>query len=147
MKVRKYREDDRAQVIALWAEVFETSTPYNEPASMLAEKLRHDDLIFVAVRDARIIGACIAGYDGHRGWLYSIAVSPSQRLSGIGHALVDFALASLKALGCHKVNLQIRGSNPEAVGFYNKTGFQVEDRISMGLSFSRHQSFNKNEKE
>jgi len=134
---RKYQEKDRDQVINLWTDVFQETTTYNAPDAMLDEKLAIDDLVFVADSDTGILGACMAGYDGHRGWLYAIAVSPAQRLTGVGHSLVDFALASLGALGCHKVNLQIRGSNPNAAGFYNKLGFQVEDRISMGLTLPR----------
>lgn len=132
MRVRKYQSTDREQVTQLWADVFNETAIYNQPNAMLDEKLAVDDLVFVAEANHQITGACIAGYDGHRGWLYSIAVSPSQRLAGTGRSLVDFALTSLASIGCHKVNLQIRGSNPDATGFYNKLGFQVEDRISMG---------------
>ncbi|MFT6432461.1 MAG: VCBS repeat-containing protein [Candidatus Azotimanducaceae bacterium] len=132
MPVRKYQERDRDQVTQLWTEVFNESAAYSQPNSMLNEKLAVDDLVFVAENNNQITGACIAGYDGHRGWLYSIAVSPAQRLAGTGRSLVDFAVTSLASLGCQKVNLQIRGSNPDAAGFYKKLGFQVEDRISMG---------------
>ncbi len=133
MNVRKYQPQDRDQVLQLWQEIFADTAPHNQPAFMLDEKLKVDDLVFVAEAEDVITGACIAGYDGHRGWLYSIAVSPSRRLSGTGRALVDFALASLHTLGCAKVNLQIRGSNPDVADFYRTIGFEIEDRISMGI--------------
>ena len=135
MKVRKYHSEDNPQVVHLWETVFDDTGVHNQPNYMLDQKLGVDDLIFVAEENKQIIGACIGGYDGHRGWLYAIAVSPAQRSNGIGSALVDFALSSLHTLGCPKVNLQIRGSNPDVVAFYQKLGFQVEDRISMGLNF------------
>ena len=74
----------------------------------------------------------MGGYDGHRGWVYSLAVEEARRHRGIGSALVDNIEEALKALGCLKVNLQVVGSNSSVVDFYEKLGFSVEDRISMG---------------
>ena len=79
MPVRKYQERDRDQVAQLWTEVFNESAAYDQPDSMLNKKRAVDDLVFVAENDHQITGACIAGYGGHRGWLYSIALPPSQR--------------------------------------------------------------------
>ena len=74
----------------------------------------------------------MGGYDGHRGWVYSLAVDEARRHTGIGSALVARIEESLKALGCLKVNLQVVGSNSSVVDFYKRLGFSVEDRISMG---------------
>ena len=79
-----------------------------------------------------MIGTVMGGYDGHRGWIYSLAVDERERHRGIGTALVENIEESLKALGCLKVNLQVVGSNSIVVDFYEKLGFAVEDRISMG---------------
>ncbi len=79
-----------------------------------------------------MIGTVMGGYDGHRGWVYSLAVDERERHRGIGTALVEKIEQSLKALGCLKVNLQVVGSNSIVVDFYEKRGFSVEDRISMG---------------
>jgi len=95
-------------------------------------KLAIDDLIIVAESEGELIGACMAGYDGHRGWLYAVAVAPSHRRKGIGEKLVKFAMQALKQLGCIKVNLQIRSTNTEVAAFYKSLGFSVEDRLSMG---------------
>ncbi len=74
----------------------------------------------------------MAGYDGHRGWLYAVAVSPEHRRSGIGTQLVKHAMQVLKELGCIKVNLQIRSTSTEVAAFYESLGFAREDRLSMG---------------
>jgi ribosomal protein S18 acetylase RimI-like enzyme len=74
----------------------------------------------------------MAGYDGHRGWLYALAVHPDHRRRGIAKALVEEALARLRALGCSKVNLQIRAGNDAATAFWRSMGFSVEERISLG---------------
>ena len=75
----------------------------------------------------------MAGYDGHRGWLYSVAVSKEHRRRGIGKKLIEEAVDSLSEMGCVKVNLQIRAENYEVKEFYESLGFAVEERISMGV--------------
>jgi ribosomal protein S18 acetylase RimI-like enzyme len=132
MNIRKFQESDRSSLIELWNVVFPDDPPHNEPSTVIAAKLAVDDLIFVAEQDGQLIGACIAGYDGHRGWLYSVAVLKEQRRSGSGAALVKHAMQSLKEIGCIKVNLQIRPTNTEVAAFYKALGFSVEDRMSMG---------------
>ncbi len=132
MQVRRYRDTDRDALVALWRELFPDDPPHNEPRKMLAAKLAVDDLVFVADDDDRLGGACMAGYDGHRGWLYAVAVRPELRRGGLGRALVETALAALAERGCIKVNLQIRADNATVESFYRSLGFTPEERISMG---------------
>ena len=132
MIIRKYTDNDRDGLVELWSESFPDNPPHNEPSEMIEAKLQVDDLIFVAEDDRRIVGACMAGYDGHRGWLYSVAVLPDQRRRGIGQSLIKSAMKALREIGCIKVNLQIRASNHEVKAFYESLGFGVEERISMG---------------
>ena len=133
MEIRKYQEEDRAGLIELFQKVFPDDPPHNEPSKVIDAKLAVDDLIFVTVVDDQVIGGCIAGYDGHRGWRYAVATSPSYRRSGIGQKLVSLALQSLKNVGCVKVNLQIRATNTEVIEFYKSLGFSTEERVSMGV--------------
>ena len=86
----------------------------------------------VAVADERVVGAVMGGYDGHRGWVYSLAVDGREQHRRIGSALIDKIAQALRSLGCLKVNLQVVGSSSGVVEFYEKLGFSVEDRISMG---------------
>ena len=132
MLIRKYEEEDRDGLIRHWTESFPDDPPHNEPAKMIQAKLLVDDLIFVAEDDGRILGACMAGYDGHRGWLYSVSVATDSRRLGIGKSLVERAMLSLRELGCVKVNLQVRSTNREVVAFYESLGFVTEERVSMG---------------
>ena len=74
----------------------------------------------------------MAGYDGHRGWIYSVAVAPSYLRRGIGARLVSFAEKALTAKGCVKINLQIMEGNESVAAFYSSLGFSVEKRVSMG---------------
>ena len=130
--MRKFEAADKAGLITLWQRVFPEDPPHNEPSSVIEAKLMVDDLIFIAESDKEVIGACMAGYDGHRGWLYAVAVDPAHRRKGIGEKLVNHSLQALKELGCIKVNLQIRSSNTGVADFYQSIGFEVEDRLSMG---------------
>ncbi len=136
LNIRQYKAEDRAALIALWQAVFPDDPPHNAPDKVIDEKLRIDDLIFVAFNEDQMVGACMAGYDGHRGWLYAVAVPLSQRRQGVGEKMVQHALKKLKQLGCGKVNLQIRADNTEVASFYSSLGFVVEERMSMGLKLT-----------
>jgi len=133
MIIRKFEEADRSKLLDLWRLVFPDDPPHNEPEKVLTEKLKIDDLVFVAQSDREIIGACLAGYDGHRGWLYAVAVHPEARRSGVGTDLVKHVLEHLKSIDCIKVNIQIRSTNTQVASFYESLGFESEDRLSMGV--------------
>jgi ribosomal protein S18 acetylase RimI-like enzyme len=117
----------------LWRQAFPDDPPWNRAEEAVPAKLAvQPDLFLVASDGANVIGTAMAGYDGHRGWLYAVAVSESHRRAGIGSALVWEAEIRLAALGCRKVNLQIRATNNQVKAFYDRLGYGTEDRISMG---------------
>lgn len=133
MEVRPYTAADFGGLDALWREAFPNDPPRNRAEVSVPAKLAmQDDLLFVAVDQGRVIGSIMAGYDGHRGWLYSVAVRQDARRRGAGKALVQRAEAALRARGCCKINLQVRSSNAAVIAFYKGLGFSVEDHISMG---------------
>ncbi len=129
-----YRDrQHRAQVVALWQEAFGYDTAHNLPTLAIDKKLAvNDGLFFVATDKKAVIGTILAGYDGHRGWLYSVAVHADYRRHGLGSSLVRHAEQALTALGCMKINLQITSGNDAVTGFYEALGYGVEPRISMG---------------
>jgi ribosomal protein S18 acetylase RimI-like enzyme len=123
----------RPQVVALWEKVFGYEAPHNKPGLAIDKKLAMDDQLFlVALIDHAVVGTIMAGYDGHRGWIYSVAVAPSHRRQGIGSRLVARAECALTRKGCVKINLQILEGNESVAAFYSKLGYAVEKRISMG---------------
>ena len=133
MNIRNYAPADRNQVVSLWDAVFPGSTGHNDPGSSIDRKVASNDgLFFVAADGDAIVGTVLAGYDGHRGWLYSVAVDPGRRRSGIGSQLVRHAEQALAELGCPKMNIQVRADNAAVVAFYESLGFRTEERISMG---------------
>jgi ribosomal protein S18 acetylase RimI-like enzyme len=138
VEIRTYMESDEAAVAALWREVFPDAPPWNEPEADIRRKLAvQRDLFFVAVEGDELVGTALAGYDGHRGWVYYVAVEPSRRRRGIGAALMRRVEEELAAIGCPKLNLQVRASDREAVAFYEGLGYVVEERVSMGKRLNR----------
>jgi len=122
-----------AQVVALWELVFGYDAPHNQPGLAIDKKLAvADGLLFVAVAARKVVGTVMAGYDGHRGWIYSLAVAPDLRRQGIGTRLVNAAEQELIHRGCVKINLQILAGNKNVTAFYESLGYAVEPRISMG---------------
>lgn len=133
MEIRTYREADFGGVDALWNEAFPHDPPWNRAESAIAAKVSFQpELLFVAVDQDAIVGSVMAGYDGHRGWLYAVAVRQTYRRSGLGRMLVHEAENALRALGCGKINLQVRSTNAAVVGFYEALGYEIEDRVSLG---------------
>jgi hypothetical protein len=109
---------------------------YADPASVIRQKLAlQRELFFVAIGLDGVAGTVMAGYDGHRGWIYSVAVRQRCRRQGVGSALVRHAEVALRALGCPKINLQLFATNHETVAFYQSLGYKIEERISMGKRF------------
>jgi ribosomal protein S18 acetylase RimI-like enzyme len=128
-----YEDKHFEGVDALWNEVFPTDPPWNKAVVAIPEKLRvQPDLFIVAEESGAVIGTAMAGYDGHRGWLYTVAVRPIDQRKGIGSALLKEAELRLAKAGCIKVNLQIRSGNDAVTAFYRAHGYDVEERISMG---------------
>lgn len=133
MEIRRYQASDFDGVKRLWEEAFPNDPPWNRAEVAIPAKLAFQpDLFLVAVDGDDVVGSVMAGYDGHRGWLYSVAVRLASKRGGVGTALIREAERALRALGCEKINLQVRAANKEVVQFYRALGYAVEDRISLG---------------
>lgn len=131
--IRVYRESDRKEVIRLWEVVFPGGAAWNKSEEVISTKLStQPELFFVAVQDERVVGTLLAGFDGVRGWVHRLAVCPNQRRQGLASRLMKSAEASLKRIGCPKLNLQVRASNLEVLKFYEALGYTVEKRASLG---------------
>ena len=123
----------REKVVALWIDVFGYDTARNDPGFVIDKKIAMlDGLFFVATHQEGIVGTVMAGYDGHRGRIYAMAVHPGHRKKGIASLLLSHAERRLASLGCIKINLQILKGNADVQRFYRANGYALEDRISMG---------------
>ena len=132
MEVRTYRECDQDAVVALWRECGLVRL-WNDPVKDIRRKLGiQRDLFLVGWMDGRLVATVMVGYEGHRGWVNYLAVAADCRRRGFGRLLMDEAESRLRALGCPKINLQIRRSNAGVVAFYRSMGYAEDDVVSMG---------------
>ncbi len=130
--IRPYETADEEQVIALWRRCH-LIVPQNGPHKDIALKLQtQPNLFLIGILGDEIVATAMAGYEGHRGWINYLAVSPDFRRRGIGRQMMEEAEARLSALGCPKINVQIRSSNKSVVEFYESLGFSTDEVVSMG---------------
>ncbi|MCY3801751.1 MAG: GNAT family acetyltransferase [Chloroflexi bacterium] len=132
MEIRSYEESDQEAVVNLWRECG-LVTPWNDPVKDIGRKLRvQRDMFLVGSLGARLVATVMAGYEGHRGWINYLAVAADCRNRGFGRRLMQEAEGRLRAMGCPKINLQVRTSNTDVVKFYRAVGYSVDDVVSMG---------------
>jgi ribosomal protein S18 acetylase RimI-like enzyme len=130
--IRPFEPLDEVQVLELWHHC-NLIVPWNDPKQDIARKLQvQPQLFLVGIVREQVVATVMAGYEGHRGWINYLAVAPNHRRLGIGRQIMQEAERELRALGCPKVNLQVRSSNQAVVAFYERLGYSVDDVVSMG---------------
>ncbi|PZU32277.1 MAG: GNAT family acetyltransferase [Microbacterium sp.] len=124
VEIRPFAVIDTDAVVALWQETGLTR-PWNNPYQDIRRKLAvQPELFLVAVDGSALVGTVMAGYDGHRGWLYYLASAPERRSEGIGRRLVARAEDLLREMGCPKVQLMVRPENGGVHDFYAAVGYE-----------------------
>ncbi|MGO3662041.1 GNAT family acetyltransferase [Microbacterium gubbeenense] len=125
--IRPLNDSDIDAVIRLW-ETSGLTREWNDPRADIARaRAVWPDLLLVAVDGDAVVGSVMAGYDGHRGWLYYLATEPSSRGQGVGSALVAEAERRLGELGCPKVQLMVRRENVQVLSFYDALTYAPSD--------------------
>jgi ribosomal protein S18 acetylase RimI-like enzyme len=137
MDIREFQPSDEAFVIALW-ETCGLTRPWNDPRRDIQRKLsRQPELFLVGLLDGSIVASVMAGYDGHRGWIYYLAVSPAHQNRGLGRQIVAHAERLLAEAGCPKINLLVRSSNAPVIEFYRGLGYSQDDVVTLGKRLER----------
>lgn len=132
VEIRPFAPSDEDQVVALW-EAAGLTRPWNDPRKDIARaRAVWPELLLVAAEGDAVVGSVMAGYDGHRGWLYYLATAPERRGEGIGRRLVGEAESRLEALGCAKVMLMVREGNDPVLAFYDGLDYALETTRVMG---------------
>ena len=132
MHIRPFEPADEDAVVALWDRCGLTR-PWNDPRKDIARKLAvQRDLFLVGCDGDAIVAAAMAGYDGHRGWVYYFGVDPAHQHNGYGRALMGEVERRLRAEGCPKINLQVRSTNAAVIAFYRQLGYAVDDVAGLG---------------
>ena len=128
---------DRAAVTALW-QAAGLTRPWNDPGVDFDLALGNPtSTVLVAREGERILGSVMAGFDGHRGWIYYLATDPDHLQQGVGRTLVTAAEDWLRKLGCPRVRLMVRGDNLAARGFYRAIGYDDQDVVTLGRTLDR----------
>lgn len=136
LEIRPFQESDEQAILQLWKDC-QLLRSTNDPHKDIQRKLAlQPELFLVGTVDGRIVASVMAGYEGHRGWLNYLAIEPSCRRQGFGRQIVVAAEERLHLLGCPKLNIQVRSGNLQALDFYRKIGFQVDEVISLGKRFT-----------
>ncbi|HET6338588.1 MAG TPA: GNAT family acetyltransferase [Polyangiales bacterium] len=129
LEIRAYGHEDEDSVVALWNAAGLTR-PWNDPRRDIARKLRvQPELFQVGELAGRIVASVMAGYDGHRGWIYYLGVDPAHQRQGFARAMMARAEELLLAMGCPKVDLMVRTGNESATEFYARIGY-VQDPVT-----------------
>ncbi len=132
LTIRAFQRGDEAAVVALWNRAG-LVRPNNDPLKDIARKLKiNPELFRVGVLDGQIVATAMIGYEGHRGWINYLAVSPELQKRSYGRQMMDDAESLLRALGCPKINLQVRTSNRAVLEFYHALGYVQDDVVSLG---------------
>ncbi len=84
-----------------------------------------------------LVATAMAGYEGHRGWVNYLAVTPEHQGRGFGRAIMAEAEKRLEGMGCPKLNVQVRAANTAAVEFYRRLGYRIDDVVSLGKRTER----------
>ena len=122
----------REQAVALWEECGLTR-PWNDPHADLDRALSGESsTVLAVVDDGVLVGTAMVGHDGHRGWVYYLAVAPAARGSGLGRELMAAAEEWVVARGIPKLMLMVRSSNTAVLGFYERLGYVLEDTAVLG---------------
>jgi ribosomal protein S18 acetylase RimI-like enzyme len=129
LSISDIADPDVEAVIALWQRCGLTR-PWNDPAGDIALARRNQNsTVLVGRADGAIVATAMVGHDGHRGWVYYVAVDPDCRMKGFGRAMMDAAEAWLRAAGVPKLQLLVRRENLKAGTFYQSIGYEEADTI------------------
>ncbi|NVK73309.1 GNAT family acetyltransferase [Marinomonas sp. CT5] len=134
MKIRLFTQNDREAVKSLWQRC-DLTKPWNDPDKDISRKLAYQpDLFFVGedTESGEVIASAMAGYDGHRGSVFYLAISPDHQGKGYGKDVMQHIETVLTGLGCPKLNIVVRSSNAQVLAFYDKQGYTPDSVTSIG---------------
>jgi ribosomal protein S18 acetylase RimI-like enzyme len=132
MKIRPFISSDTEAVVGLW-QCCGLIRSWNNPRLDIERKRAVNPEWFVVGEiDHKIVASAMFGYEGHRGWVNYLAVSPQHQRRGYAKDLMQFGEELLFTVGCPKLNLQVRETNTQALGFYEALGYKVDASVSLG---------------
>lgn len=132
MEIVEFSEKYRNQVVALW-QGCNLIFSRNDPNKDIDRKLKvNPELFLVGLLGGEVVATVMGGYEGHRGWINYLAVSPGQRKKGFGRQIMAAVESRIQEKGCPKINLQVRETNLDVMAFYSAIGYGNDPVISFG---------------
>jgi ribosomal protein S18 acetylase RimI-like enzyme len=129
LSIAAIEDADIADVIALWQRCGLTR-PWNDPAADIALARKGENATMLVGRDdSGIVASVLVGHDGHRGWVYYVAVDPDCRHKGYGRVIMDAAEDWLRMRGIEKLQLMVRPDNSQVQAFYQSLGYFEQKRV------------------
>jgi ribosomal protein S18 acetylase RimI-like enzyme len=120
---------DVADIVALW-QACGLTRPWNDPAADIAQARRGSNAtVLIGRDDSAIVATVLVGHDGHRGWVYYLAVDPNHRHKGYGRVMMDAAENWLRETGIEKLQLMVRPDNKSVKNFYQSLGYSEQERV------------------
>lgn len=139
MTIRPYLPTDEETVIRLWHDCG-LIAPQNHPRRDIERKMQvSPEWFLVGEVEGKLVASCMVGYEGHRGWINYLAVHPDHQRSGLARQLMQHAENLLRAVGCPKINLQVRSTNAGVLAFYERIGFEQDAVVSLGKRLEHDQ--------
>lgn len=129
LSVAPIEDSDVAAVVALWQRC-DLTRPWNDPAADIALARRGpNSTILIGRCGETIVATAMVGHEGHRGWVYYVAVDPDHRGQEYGRAIMNAAEDWLREAGIAKLQLLVRPDNTMVQAFYELIGYDEQERI------------------
>jgi ribosomal protein S18 acetylase RimI-like enzyme len=129
LSIAPIEDADVADVVALW-QACGLTRPWNDPQADIALARRRPNSTVLIGRNAdAIVATAMVGHDGHRGWVYYVAVDPNRRAQGLGRSIMNAAEDWLREAEIAKLQLLVRRSNAKAGAFYQSLGYTEAETI------------------
>jgi ribosomal protein S18 acetylase RimI-like enzyme len=132
IEIRPFEPSDHDEALSLW-QATEGVTLRDVDSREAIERYlaRNPGMSFVAREPSRLVGACLCGHDGRRGYLQHAAVVPDRRGRGIGRMLAERCRQALAAEGIFKVHLFVHSGNQDARDFWTHIGWAERGDLIM----------------
>ena len=129
LAIDRITDADVDEVVALWQRCGLTR-PWNDSAADIALARRGaNSTILIGRVGADLVATALVGHDGHRGWVYYVAVDPRHQGKDFGRAIMAAAEDWLRAQGLEKLMLMVRADNTQVRAFYEKLGYATQERV------------------
>jgi GNAT superfamily N-acetyltransferase len=127
MKIEVLPEGMQAMAVSLW-HASGITRPWNDPADDLRRALRGSASTVLACTERNVLlGTAMVGHDGHRGWVYYLAVDAAHRERGVGRKLMEACESWARDRGVPKIQVMIRRANSNVLDFYHRLGYVDDD--------------------